>query len=62
MVEASGAIAIAPLLNGSLDVAGRTVICVLSGGNIETALLRDVLIEFTRELPGRERDRNGGVE
>ena len=48
VVEASGAIAIAPLLNGSLDVAGRTVVCVLSGSNIETALLRDILVEFTR--------------
>jgi threonine dehydratase len=48
VVEASGAIAIAPLLNGSLDVSGQVVVCVLSGGNIETALLRDILIEFTR--------------
>jgi threonine dehydratase len=47
VVEASGAISIAPLLNGGLDVAGRTVVCVLSGGNIETTLLRDILIEFT---------------
>jgi threonine dehydratase len=47
VVEASGAIAIAPLLKGSLDVAGRTVVCVLSGGNIETTLLRDILVEYT---------------
>jgi threonine dehydratase len=47
VVEPSGAIAIAPLLNGSLDVAGKTVVCILSGGNIETRLLRDILIEFT---------------
>jgi len=46
VVEASGAIAIAPLLNGSLDAAGRTVVCILSGGNLETGLLRDVLNEF----------------
>ena len=46
VVEASGAIAIAPLLDGSLDVSGKTVVCVLSGANIETALLRDILIEF----------------
>jgi threonine dehydratase len=46
VVEASGAIAIGPLLNGSLDVAGKTVVCVLSGGNIETALLCDILVEF----------------
>jgi threonine dehydratase len=47
VVEASGAISIVPLLNGSLDASGRTVVCVLSGGNLETALLRDILIEFT---------------
>ena len=46
VVEASGAIAVAPLLNGRLDVAGKVVVCVLSGGNIETALLRDILVEF----------------
>jgi len=48
VVEAAGAIAIAPLLNGGLDVVGRTVACILSGGNIETGLLRDILIEFTQ--------------
>jgi threonine dehydratase len=47
VVEASGAIAITPLLNGSLEVAGKTVVCVLSGGNLETAVLRDILSEFT---------------
>jgi threonine dehydratase len=46
VVEPSGAIAIAPLLNGALDVGGKTVVCVLSGANIATALLRDILIEF----------------
>ena len=47
VVEPSGAIAVAPLLSGSLDVAGKTVVCILSGGNIETTLLRDILVEFT---------------
>jgi threonine dehydratase len=47
VVEPAGAISIAPLLNGSLDVAGLTVVCVLSGGNLDTALLRDILVEFT---------------
>ncbi len=46
VVEASGAISIVPLLNQSVDVAGKRVVCVLSGGNIETTLLRDILIEF----------------
>jgi threonine dehydratase len=48
VVEASGAIAIVPLLSGSLDLDGKTVVCILSGGNIATTLLRDILIEFTR--------------
>jgi threonine dehydratase len=46
VVEASGAISIVPLLNGRLDVAGKTIVCVLSGGNLETSLLRDILVEF----------------
>jgi threonine dehydratase len=46
VVEGAGAIAIAPLLSGALDVKGRSVVCVLSGANIATALLRDILNEF----------------
>lgn len=47
IVEASGAIAIAPLLTGAVDVAGMTVVCVLSGANLETAVLRHILDEFS---------------
>ena len=47
VVEPSGAISIAPLLNGDLDVDGQTVVCVLSGGNVATTLLRDILVEFS---------------
>lgn len=47
VVEPSGAIAIAPLLKDTPDVEGQTVVCVLSGGNIATTLLRDILVEFT---------------
>ncbi|MCI0580561.1 MAG: pyridoxal-phosphate dependent enzyme [Chloroflexi bacterium] len=43
VVEASGAAAIAPLLNGAVDVSGRTVVCVLSGGNLATSLLREIM-------------------
>lgn len=43
VVEASGAIAIAPLLGGQQALAGQTVVCVLSGANIETSLLADIL-------------------
>jgi threonine dehydratase len=46
VVEPSGAISIAPLLTGTLDIAGQSVVCILSGGNIATPLLRDILAEF----------------
>jgi threonine dehydratase len=46
VVEPSGAIAIAPLLTGSLDVSGRAVVCVLTGGNVDTSLLRCILDEY----------------
>jgi threonine dehydratase len=46
VIEPSGAIAVAPLLDGGLDVRGQTVVCVLSGGNLATTLLRDILVEF----------------
>ena len=47
VVEASGAIAIAPLLSGTLKVSGQRVACVLSGGNLDTRLLADILAEFS---------------
>lgn len=43
IIEPSGAAAVAPLLTGQLDVRGRTVVCVLTGGNLDMKLLRDVL-------------------
>jgi threonine dehydratase len=43
VVEPGGAVALASVLAGRLDVRGRTVAVVLSGGNIDDALLRDVL-------------------
>jgi threonine dehydratase len=46
VVEPSGAISITPLLDGTLEAAGKTVVCVLSGGNIATTLLRDILVEY----------------
>jgi threonine dehydratase len=46
VVEPSGAIAIAPLLAGSLDASGKTVVCTLTGGNVETSLLRQILNEY----------------
>jgi threonine dehydratase len=46
VVEPSGAIAVAPLLDGALDAGGQQVVCVLTGANLETALLQDILLEF----------------
>jgi threonine dehydratase len=45
VVEASGAIAIAPLLKDSPHFRGQTVVCVLTGANIDTSLLAAVLNE-----------------
>lgn len=45
VVEASGAIAIAPLLAAQHDFSGQTVVCVLSGANIDTSLMVDILQE-----------------
>jgi threonine dehydratase len=46
VVEPSGAIAIAPLLSGAVDVEGKNVVSILSGRNIDTELLRNILVEF----------------
>ena len=43
VVEPSGAIAAGALLAGALSVAGRRVVVVLSGGNVDAALLARVL-------------------
>jgi len=43
VVEGSGAIAIAPLLSGQIDVAGRQVVAVLTGRNLDTHLLQKIL-------------------
>jgi threonine dehydratase len=43
VVEPGGAVALASVLAGRLDAAGRSIAVVLSGGNIDDELLRDVL-------------------
>jgi threonine dehydratase len=43
VVEPGGAVALACLLAGSLDARGRTVALTLSGGNIDDALLCEIL-------------------
>jgi threonine dehydratase len=45
LVEGSGAIAVAPLLNGQLDVAGKTVVAILTGRNLDAGLLQNILAE-----------------
>lgn len=48
VVEASGAIAIAPLLREPDRWQGQTVVCVLSGANIDSRLLANILTEKDR--------------
>lgn len=43
VVEPGGAVALAALLSGRLDAEGRTVVIVLSGGNIDAAMLARAL-------------------
>ena len=43
VVEPGGAVALASVLAGRLDASGRSIAVVLSGGNIDDELLRDVL-------------------
>lgn len=43
VVEASGAIAIAPLLQSSALFEGQMVVCVLTGANIDAGLLYEIL-------------------
>ncbi|WP_436925618.1 threonine ammonia-lyase [Halosimplex amylolyticum] len=51
LVEGAGAASIAALTSGRLDVAGETVVPVLSGGNLDMSMLQTVL---THELTARE--------
>lgn len=44
VVEPGGAVALAAVLAGRIDTRGRAVAVVLSGGNIDDPLLRDVLV------------------
>jgi threonine dehydratase len=43
VVEPGGAVALASILAGRIEPAGRTIAVVLSGGNIDDELLREVL-------------------
>jgi threonine dehydratase len=43
VVEPGGAVALAAILSGKLPTRGRTVVGVLSGGNIDAAMLTSIL-------------------
>ncbi|MBN1659704.1 MAG: threonine/serine dehydratase [Anaerolineae bacterium] len=43
VVEGSGAIAVAPLLNGQLDATGQQVVAILTGRNLDAAVLAELL-------------------
>ena len=43
VVEPGGAVALAAVLAGKLATAGRTVVAVLSGGNVDPGIFREVL-------------------
>jgi len=45
IAEASGAITLAPLLTGDLNLRGKKVVLIVSGGNIDASLLRELLNE-----------------
>jgi threonine dehydratase len=45
VVEPGGAVALAAALAGRLDLAGKTVLVMLSGGNVEPAVFAACLAE-----------------
>jgi len=45
IVEGSGAIAVAPLLSGQIHSDGRPIVAILTGRNIDAALMRTILEE-----------------
>ena len=45
VLEPGGAIGLAAVLQGRIPVAGRTVACVLSGGNVDPALFAEIVTE-----------------
>ncbi|MEE8163589.1 MAG: threonine/serine dehydratase [Anaerolineae bacterium] len=47
VVEGSGAVGIAALLAGKVNLAGRKVVAVLTGANIDASLLFEIMVEQT---------------
>ena len=48
VAEPSGAIATAALLSGKIDVTGRRVLVIVSGGNVGSARFADLVRGVTR--------------
>ena len=46
VIEPSGATAVAPLLTGQVDVAGKTAVCILTGGNLAMNLLHEIITQL----------------
>ena len=63
IVEPAGATTVAAVLSGKLNVAGKRVVCVLSGGNIDVSFIQAIIerglvvrrrrIKFTAKLADR---------
>ncbi len=45
VIEPGGAVALAALLTGKVDIAGKTVVAIASGGNVDPDLYSDILKE-----------------
>ena len=43
IVEPAGATPLAAVLNGKLDIAGKKVICLMSGGNIDVSFIQSII-------------------
>ncbi len=43
IVEPAGASTVAAVLSGKLDVKGKNVVCVLSGGNIDVSFVQSII-------------------
>ncbi len=43
IVEPAGATPVAAVLNGKIDVAGKNVVCLLSGGNIDVSFVQSII-------------------
>lgn len=46
VIEPSGAAAIVPLLTGQVEITGKTAVCILTGGNLSLALLREIVTQL----------------